>query len=133
MCMTRELLIDKINDTHNFDKKKIINWVKAMPSSYSSRTQPISFRVGDVLYHPIFQHPYVLLEYCIDHWKCGLLTSNSECDDILCDTESRFFSDSYFTNVLFTVGRDIDHQFRGVYENKRHLKKVLKNLKEILK
>ena len=62
-----------------------------------------SVKKGDVVMHAIFNHPCVLLEYKkeTDKWICGSLTSEPNCKEILEVCKSRFFPDSYFTNVLF--------------------------------
>ena len=130
--MTKDVLIEKIKQG-GYTQATLLKWVQGLPNELSGKTDPKIPMVGDVYFHPIFGHPYVLLEYRGDDWLCGLLTSDSDCSDILCGTESRFFYNSYFTNVLFTVNYEIAHKFRGVYENKRHLKKVLKQLKSIFR
>lgn len=130
--MTKELLIDKL-ENGKYTQEKILSWVKHLPPT-TLKAEPIRPMVGDVYYHPIFGHPFVLLEYRIDDWVCGLLTTESECENILCPTESRIFSQQFFTSVVFTIPcTNFDYKFRGIYENKRHLKKVLKSLKQLIK
>jgi hypothetical protein len=79
--------------------------------------------------HPIFSHPYVLLQFKNGTWICGLLTSESECTEILCKCESRFFDCNYFTKTLFTASSVVG-SFINTYENAKHLKLVLIDLKK---
>jgi len=83
-----------------------------------------------VLMHTIFHHPYILFEKQKDHWVCGLLTSEADCAEILETCESRFYANNFFTKVLFTVKEPIG-AFMSPYENKTHMNKVYKKLKEL--
>jgi hypothetical protein len=38
---------------------------------YNKNKNPTEFKVGDVLMHPVFKHPYVLLKDKGDFWICG--------------------------------------------------------------
>lgn len=98
---------------------------------YDKRKNPTEFKVGDVLMHPIFKHPYVLLKNKGDFWICGLLTTETNCKEILEKCQSRFFPDSHFTRVKLTV-KEPYGSFMNTYDNKKHLKKVTKKLKQIL-
>jgi hypothetical protein len=91
---------------------------------------PSKFKKGDTLMHPIFRHPYVLLEKKGSSWICGLLTSEPNCPEILEKTDSRFFSDEYFTKVMFTT-KDPIGTFMYPFENTKQLKSVLIQLKQI--
>jgi len=127
--MTRDHIIEKIQ-TSDVPKEKLLGWLRALPSN-SAKIKPIEYKVGDVFMHTIFHHPYVLLERKNDYWICGLLTSEESCNEILCETRSRFFVNNYFTRALFTVITP-SGTFYGVYDNKRHLSTVLKRMKTIL-
>jgi hypothetical protein len=91
---------------------------------------PSKYKKGDTLMHPIFRHPYVLLEKKGSSWICGLLTSEPNCPEILEKTDSRFFSDEYFTKVMFTT-KDPIGTFMYPFENTKQLKSVLIQLKQI--
>jgi hypothetical protein len=91
---------------------------------------PSKYKKGDTLMHPIFRHPYVLLEKKGSSWICGLLTSEPNCPEILEKTDSRFFSDEYFTKVMFTT-KDPIGTFMYPFENAKQLKSVLLQLKQI--
>ena len=94
---------------------------------------PSEYKKGDVLMHPIFQHPYVLLEKRLDgSWNCGLITSEEKCSEILEACKSRFFTDGFFTKVLFTTQEPIG-KFMYPFENGRQVNSVLKKLKSIFK
>ena len=80
--------------------------------------------------HPIFRHPYVLMEYKNGEWICALLTTEPNCTEILEPCRSRFFSNSFFTKVLFTVQEPVG-AFGNVFENTRQINSVLKQLKSI--
>lgn len=91
---------------------------------------PSKYKKGDTLMHPIFRHPYVLLEKKGGSWICGLLTSEESCPEILEKTDSRFFLDEYFTKVIFTTKEPIG-TFMYPFENHKQLKSVLTQLKQI--
>jgi hypothetical protein len=88
------------------------------------------YKKGDVLMHPIFNHPYILLEKKEEHWLCCLVTSEETCPEILEACKSRFFADNFITRVLFTTVDPIG-RFMYPYENPRQLNSVLKKLKEL--
>lgn len=133
--MTKLEIISKINSTNvnsnDINKSNVIGWINTMPSA--NKIKPTEFKVGDVFIHPIFKHPCVLLENKKEFWLCSLLTTESECNEILEICKSRFFSASYFTNVLFTIKDPNDMTFIGVYENNTHIKHILSKLKLIFK
>ena len=130
--MDKHQLLDKIKNIQNVqqsEKDKILGWVQAMPNGVS-KVKPSVYKIGDVFLHPIFLHPYVLFQKKGNEWICGLLTSESECSEILEQCESRFFDTNYFTKVIFTAKEPIG-AFMASYDNNVHLKKVYKQLKEI--
>jgi hypothetical protein len=92
---------------------------------------PTRFKKGDVLMHPIFRHPYVLLEKKAGSWICGLLTSEPKCPNILEKTESRFFVEEYFTRVMFIETATPPGTYMYPFENPKQLKSVLQQLKQI--
>ena len=92
---------------------------------------PTRFKKGDVLMHPIFRHPYVLLEKKAGSWVCGLLTSEPKCPNILEKTESRFFVEEYFTRVMFIETATPPGTYMYPFENPKQLKSVLQQLKQI--
>jgi len=92
---------------------------------------PTKFKKGDVLMHPIFRHPYVLLEKKAGFWICGLLTSEPKCPNILEKTESRFFVEEYFTRVMFIETATPPGTYMYPFENPKQLKSVLQQLKQI--
>lgn len=122
-------LVKKLDIKTNADKQKILGWVNGLKGTVATR-KPTKFKVGDVLMHPHFSHPYVLLEYKNGQWFCGLLTSEEECPEILEECNSRFFTDNYFTKVIFTCQEPIG-TFANVYDNSSQLKRVLKSLREL--
>jgi len=89
---------------------------------------PTQFKKGDVLMHPIFKHPYVLLDKKKVGWVCGLLTTDPTCSELLEKCDSRFFNESYFTKVLFTVAEPNGH-FMFPFENSKQLASILLKLK----
>jgi hypothetical protein len=128
--MDKQQLTDKIKNK-NYSHEQLLGWVNALPGG-GGKVKPIKFKKGDVHMHPIFNHPYVLLDKKDENWICGLLTTESTCPEILSKCKSRFFSDSYFTKMIFTTKTPIG-SFMMVYENPKHIKEVLTELKEILK
>lgn len=98
---------------------------------YNKKTNPTTFRAGDVLMHPIFKHPYVLLEDKGEYWACALLTTDPTCSEVLEICQSRFFAESHFTRVILTVAKPYG-SFIYPYENLEHLEEVKNKLKQIL-
>ncbi len=113
-----------------YSQEQLLSWVNCLPASAVKR-KPKYNKIGDVYMHPIFQHPYILLEKREGLWVCGLITSESKCPEILEPCRSRFIQD-YFTKTLFTAS-EIQGSFINNYDNTRHLKKVLVKLRETLK
>jgi hypothetical protein len=130
--MDKVQLIEKVKLMSHLpqpDRDKILGWVNALPNS-SSKVTPKEFKIGDVFMHPIFVHPYILLEKQKDHWVCGMLTSEPDCVEILEICQSRFFDNNFFTKILFTVKEPVG-SFMSAYENRPHMLKVYKTLKQI--
>ena len=90
---------------------------------------PTRFKKGDVLMHPIFRHPYVLLEKKAGSWVCGLLTSEPKCANILEKAESRFFEEEYFTKVMFTETKTPPGTYMYPFDNPKQIKSILEKLK----
>lgn len=99
--MDKERLINKVNEG-KYSKEQLIAWINCLPSTTAKR-KPIEYKVGDVLMHNFFNHPYILLKKRKDGWLCGTLTSHADCPEILEASQSRFFSENYITKVLFTT------------------------------
>lgn len=129
--MDKIQLIDKVKNQQTIDKNQLLGWLQAMPST-EIKPKPTVNKVGDVYMHNIFKHPYVLLAKNGEEWVCGLLTSEATCSEMLEQCSSRFFGNNYFTKALFTAN-EINGSFLGVYENPKHLKKILSDLKNIFK
>lgn len=126
--MDKSILIEKIKKG-TYSQEQLLSWVNCLPGSSSNR-KPKFNKVGDVYMHPIFQHPYILLEKKDGVWVCGLITSESKCPEILEACRSRFVA-GYITKTLFTAS-EIQGSFINVYDNTRHLKKVLAKLRSTL-
>lgn len=126
---TKESILPLMNSNEYVDEKSAMIEVQNVISKTKNGV-PTKYKKGDTLMHPIFRHPYVLMEQKGDDWVCGLLTSNPDCDEILEKCKSRFFSESHFTKVLFTVSNPIG-SFMFPFENTRQVNKVLKDLKSI--
>lgn len=127
--MDKVMLIEKVK-SGNYSKEQLLSWIGCLPAP-SEKRKPKFSKVGDVYMHPIFQHPYILLEKKEGIWLCGLMTSESKCPEILEKCRSRFF-EGYITKTLFTAS-EIQGSFINNYDNTRHLKKVLVKLRETLK
>jgi len=129
--MDKTQIIDKVKNLQTIDKPQLLGWLQAMPST-EIKPKPTVNKVGDVYMHNIFKHPYVLLAKQGEEWICGMLTTEATCAEIIEPCNSRFFTNSYFTKVMFTAN-EISGSFLGVYENPKHLKKILSDLKDIFK
>lgn len=127
--MDKIILLEKINKG-NYTEQQLKAWVGCLPGTSFNR-KPKFNKVGDIYMHPIFNHPYILLAKREGHWICGLITSEINCTEILEPCKSRFIV-GYFTNALFTVS-EINGSFINVYDNTKHLKKLLIKLVEVFK
>jgi hypothetical protein len=152
---TKEKFTGWVNSLPKNEKEYLLNKLKGVPVNQSEvlkvleemitpnstgsfqptpkKNIPSEYKKGDVLMHPIFQHPYILLEKRPDGaWNCGLITSEEKCSEIIEACKSRFFSDGFFTKVLFTTQEPIG-KFMYPFENGRQINSVLKKLKSIFK
>jgi hypothetical protein len=133
----KKFLVGKIMEG-SYTKEQLLGWVNALPTNpttvttVSLKKEPVKNKRGDVYMHPVFKHPYVLLKKRKNHWLCGSLTSEATCSEVLEKCESRFFSDEYFTKVLFTQSLPPKGSFLGTYDNGPQLTRVLTELKNIL-
>lgn len=100
------------------------------PQPTPKKNIPTQYKKGDVLMHPIFQHPYILLEKTDKYWLCCLITSEPTCPEILEACKSRFFADNFITRTYFTTVEPIG-KFMYPYENPRQLNSIVKSLKSI--
>lgn len=129
MAVDKAFILKKIEEG-NATVEQIKGWVTAMPGASVSRT-PIQYRKGDVLMHPVFRHPYVLLKKKSGMWICTALTSEPTCNEILEPCVSRFFATSFFTRMLFTVQQP-SGTFMNVYDNHKQLISVREKLQKML-
>lgn len=128
--MTKSQIIEKVKKG-NYSKEQILTWLSLLPADAEKRKPAIS-KVGDVYTNQIFKHPYVLLERKGDKWLCGLLTSDEDFPDNLCECRSRFFEGKFFTTTLFIVS-ELKGTFLNQYDNNKHLKEVKNNLLSIVR
>jgi len=129
--MDKSNLIEKVK-SGKYSHEQLIGWIQSLPGTYSGKRGPAEFKKGDVLMHPVFNHPYVLLEHRRGLWVCGLLTTEPTCSEILEPCDSRFFSESYFTKVIFTVTIPIG-TWMNTYENLKQVRSITNQLKAIFK
>ena len=128
--MDKLMLLEKVN-SKNYTHEKLLGWINALAGTSKPGNVPTRFNRGDVLMHPIFQHPYVLIRKLKDgSWVCGLITSEPECTEILEPCKSRFFSDNYFTKVQFTATVPIG-RFMGVFGNPKQVKEYGEKLQKL--
>lgn len=126
--MDKNILLKKVKEK-KYTHDQLVSWIQSLPAP-SEKRKPKFNKVGDIYMHPIFQHPYVLLEKREEIWLCGLITSESKCPEILEVCRSRFI-EGFITKTLFTAS-EIQGSFINNYDNTRHLKKIYKKLKELL-
>ena len=126
--MTKKELMDKVQ-AGNFTPEKLARWIQCLPSS--SNAKPTKYKKGDVLMHPVFNHPYVLLHRKRGYWLATLITSEETCNEILEPCESRFFDKSFISKSIFTVTK-VTGSFVATYDNHDHLNSVRKSLIEIV-
>ena len=126
--VSKEELKRVLNDIHNkvTENKTTEQLVVGGPKK---KKIPTKFKKGDVLMHPIFRHPYVLLENKKGMWICGLLTSEPKCPNILEKAESRFFVEEYFTRVMFTETATPPGTYMYPFDNPKQIKSILEKLK----
>lgn len=123
------LLTFATSDTRNDSVSKTAVTTIVTESGKSS-IKPNVFKRGDVLMHPVFRHPYVLLDFVNNQWICGLLTTEKDCSEILIQCNSRMFHTSYFTKTIFTSQEPIG-KFMCIFDNASQVRSVYKKLKKI--
>ena len=123
--VTRDELVKILSDMKQPGPKP-----EGTPQPTPKKNVPTVYKKGDVLMHPVFQHPYILLEKKADFWLCCLITSEPTCPEILEPCKSRFFADNFITRVMFTTVDPIG-RFMYPYENPRQLNLVSKKLKSL--
>jgi hypothetical protein len=128
--MNKDEILQKIN-SKKYTHEQLVSWLNCLPVS-NERRKPIEYKVGDVIMHGVFKHPYILLKKRKNEWLCGLFTTEENFPDILESCQSRFFINSYFVKSIFTATK-IEGAFINTYGNNRHLTEVFKKLKEIIK
>jgi hypothetical protein len=128
--MNKDEILQRVKDK-KYSHEQLLGWLNTLPAS-NERRKPIEYKIGDVLMHPVFKHPYILLRKRKNDWLCGLFTTEETFPDILEQCQSRFFSESYIVKSLFTATK-IEGTFINTYGNGKHLSEVLKKLKDILK
>lgn len=126
--MNKEILLEKIK-SKGYNHQQLVSWVTCLPQD-AAKVKPKKPKKGDVYFHPTFGHPCVLLEKKGESWVAGLLTSEPTCAEIAVECKLRFF-EGWFTKAIFTCQAEPSN-FRGVYENPKHLKEVLQILKREL-
>lgn len=134
----KEFFLPKIKEGVSREElKDVLNRMKqpgqkpeGVPQPTPKKNVPSVYKKGDVLMHPIFQHPYILLEKKEEYWLCALITSEPTCVEILEPCKSRFFSDGFITRTMFTTVDPIG-RFMYPYENPRQLNLVSKKLKSL--
>lgn len=125
---TKSKILEKIKKG-GYTQQQLLSWIGSLPGP-TGRVKPTEFKKGDVMMHPIFKHPYVLLEKKRSFWICGLLTTETSCEEILEKCDSRFFSESYFTRVILTM-KEPQGSWMNCYENTKQLRQITNQLKSL--
>lgn len=131
-----ESWVDQLLDSYKPADSKPLASAAPAPAAPAQATSkgkkiPSLYKKGDVLMHPVFKHPCVLLEEKGGSWLCGLLTSEPTCTEILTKAESRFFQNEYFTKTMFTSADPSLCPFMYPFDNDKQIDEVLIKLKEI--
>lgn len=124
--MLKDQLKELVN-TRKYTLDELNKWIDSLPN-YSPNRNVDRVNKGDVLFHPIFNHPIVVLKVRKDGIIGALLTTEDTCAEILEPCKSRMFSTSYITTNLIYIKDYKKFKLRGLYDNNRHLTKVHKKL-----
>lgn len=130
MSSTKDTIINSLNKD-NYGKKEVIHLITHMSSRLHC---PDIIKKGDVYISTHFKpRPHVIIKVCKDKvYSIPLTTTNNEF--VLCKCNSRFFTESYFSNQLTMVKISyFKNNFIGIYDNTRHLNKVIIQLVEHIK
>lgn len=122
--------LKRLVNERKFTLDELNKWIDHLPNYTPNRTVD-KINKGDVLFHPIFQHPIVVLKVHKQGVICSVLTTEPKCVEILEPCRSRMFNNSYITTNLIMVKDYHDLKLRGLYDNNRHLTKVYNKLKNI--
>lgn len=127
--MTKEELLEKIKQSHN--SAQLRAWIESLPVGHA-KIKPIKLKTGDVFFHQAFGHPIVLARRNKGRWIGLMLTTESKCEDIVEQCNSRFFHNSYFTSNIIIVNNLSVQSYMGIYDNTPHLRKVFHKIKTII-
>lgn len=125
--MDKTMLLQKIANKA-YSHEQLVSWVSCL-GKFKPRSPSIS-QVGDVYMHPVFLHPYVLLEKTSNGWMCALITSDHTCAEILEPCQSRFFTGNFFTKTIFT-NTNPQGTFVNIFDNPQQVKDVYIKLKKL--
>jgi hypothetical protein len=129
--MTKDELLAKI-EKGKYSDEQLLSWIKCLPSSLNV-IKPNILKKGDVLFHKNLYHPIIILKVKKDSYICCMMTSKELSVTTPCN--SRFFNESYISNVLLEVDKEYMNNchYKGVYDNNKHLTEIHKQLLESFK
>lgn len=132
--MDRDLVIKNIllSDKEEYTKKSVLHYLKAVTSV--DLNKPKYIKKGDVIIQNsnIKNRPFVVIkvfkEYCY-----AIPMSTTKDEYYLTETRSRFWGEGYFNSSVMAIKHEYCiEKYIGVYDNIKHLNKVIKILKEQL-
>jgi hypothetical protein len=132
---TKDELLDQLskNDKGQYSVKEVKHFIRNI--KLNRNFEPTHLKKGDIIrIYTVKVRPAVIIKidnnivYCIP-----LSTTKDELN--LCETNSRFFNNNYFTKCIdVTTYQYAIENIIGIYDNPKHLNIVIKQLeKEMLK
>lgn len=96
------------------------------------RKNDVIIRVGSGGSQEAKKRPYVVIKVLED--KCIAMPLSTTEDELnLCESQSRFFGNGFFTSHIVTIKiEDALDNFAGVYDNPRLVNKAIREMKQFL-
>jgi hypothetical protein len=158
--MTKEAFIETFSSGH-LPRKSIQNLFNSLPNSEITRKvdlndivssnsnntdvseeplnigRPEFFIEGDILFHPIFKHPYILLRNKKNEgvWLATILTSNEKFENLLLDSKgepirvkSRFLKGGGYVSIATFEVSKVTGTYIGTCDSKAQVKTIAGSL-----
>lgn len=124
-------IIKNVKNNKSFSKTEVLEILNTITKLNNHNNKPKYLKKGDVINNLIGNkvRPCVIIK--VEKEQVYVIPMSTTDDhNKLCDAKSRFFKDGYFTKTLASINYDIAiKQYKGSYDNPKHLNIVIKQLK----
>lgn len=135
MC-TKNSVIEKLQNK-NYSMAEVRHLIGTITKVETNRPKflrknDVIIRVGSATRAEQKRRPYVVIKVLKD--KCLAMPLSTTEDELnLCESQSRFFGNGFFTSHIVTIKiEDALDNFAGVYDNPRLVNKAVREMKQFL-